>query len=129
MYEPQYFSWEEFDCPSHEGSGRANMDHDFVRMLDKCRELADVPFKITSGFRTAAHNKSLQERGFKASNNSAHLYGRAVDVAVTDSSARFKIIKAAISVGFSRIGVAKTFIHIDNMDESDNKPTGVAWLY
>lgn len=129
MYEPKYFDWSEFDSPDSLGSGAANMDHNFVQLLDQCRERAGVPFKISSGFRSVAYNKSLQERGYKASNNSAHLYGRAVDVTVGDSSTRFKIIKAAMEVGIKRIGIAKSFIHLDNMDESDNKPTGVAWLY
>ena len=127
MYEPKYFNWSEFDSPDIEGSGRANMSVDFVKLLDSIRGEVGIPFKVTSGFRSASYNEDLRQRGYSASKTSAHLLGRAVDVACTDSRTRYKIVKAAISHG-CRVGVAKSFVHIDNCSEADGKPVAL-WTY
>ena len=37
------------------GSGEA-MDKEFLSRLDQARSLADIPFRITSGYRSEAHN-------------------------------------------------------------------------
>ena len=51
----KYFTLDEFDCPSHEGSG-VNMDSSFLAKLEEAREIAGIPFRITSGYRTKEHN-------------------------------------------------------------------------
>ena len=117
--ELRYFNINEFDSPDAPGSG-ANMDADFLRMIDVARGIAGIPFKINSGFRTVARNKSVG-----GTSNSSHLKGMAADIHCTDSVSRLKIVNAAFSVGFTRIGIAKTFIHIDN---DDSKPSA-CWLY
>lgn len=126
MYDPKYFSLSEFDSPDLPHSGRANMDATFLQMLDSARDKAGIPFKITSGYRTAEYNQSLKDRGYKASPNSSHLKGLAVDVSATDSATKYKIIEAAISVGINRIGIASTFVHLD-IDR--DKPANVIWTY
>jgi len=68
-----------------------------------------VPFAITSGYRCAAHNARV---GGKS--NSAHTRGRAADVRTSDSRTRYLVIRAALEAGFTRIGIAKTFIHLDD---------------
>ena len=98
-----------------------NMDIKFLHELDKAREIAGVPFVINSAFRTPEHNAKIG-----GSPNSSHMRGLAVDISVTDSRQRFIILNALIQVGFNRIGIAKTFIHVD-MDE--NKSGEVVWLY
>lgn len=114
----KYFSIEEFACPL---TGEADMDADFLSMLDKARGIAGIPFVITSGFRSVEHNKSV---GGKP--NSAHLYGYAADIAVPNSRARFTIIESLIKAGFTRIGVANSFIHVDS---DPSKPQEVMWYY
>ena len=122
----KYFDISEFDSPDLPSSG-INMDSGFLQLLDECRETAGIPFKITSGYRTKEYNQSLKDRGYKASKNSAHLKGFAVDIAATDSVTRHKIISAALSVGINRIGVAKTFVHLDTDPE---KPAqNCIWTY
>ena len=54
-----YFSLSEFDCPSLDGSG-VNMDSQFLTKLESAREIAGIPFKITSGYRTKEYNEDLQ---------------------------------------------------------------------
>ena len=120
----KYFTFKEFDSPNEPGSGK-HMDRDFLELLDTAREEAGIPFKITSGFRTHAYNKDLIERGYQASPNSSHLKGCAADIACGNSEQRSIIIRALINVGFTRLGISKTFIHVDN---DPGKPDAV-WLY
>jgi len=121
----KYFKINEFDSPDAIGSGE-NMDKEFLSRLDQARSIADTPFKITSGFRSEAYNRSLLERGYKASKDSSHLKGLAADIACTDSVSRYKIITSLLKAGFNRIGIADSFIHVDN---DPDKATGVIWTY
>ena len=98
-----------------------NMDLDFLQQLDEAREYADIPFKITSAYRTPEHNEKIG-----GVPNSSHLKGLAVDISISNSNMRFVVLKALIMAGFTRIGVAKTFIHVDaDLDKSQE----VAWTY
>lgn len=117
--ELRYFEISEFDSKDLKGSG-TNMNPEFLQMIDQARAVAGIPFKINSGFRTVARN---QMAGGKS--NSSHLKGMAADIACTDSISRLKIITAALSVGFRRVGVHSKFIHIDN---DDTKPAA-CWVY
>lgn len=116
----KYFSISEFDSPDVKGSGNS-MDEDFLEMIDKAREIADIPFKINSGFRTVEHNRKVG-----GVSGSSHLLGLAADIAVKDSRHRSIIVNACIEAGFTRIGVAKSFIHVDN---DMYKTQDVMWVY
>mgnify|MGYP003140481452 CR=1 FL=1 len=105
----KYFTHSEFDSPDEAGSGK-NMRDDFLEMLDFAREEAEIPFKITSGFRTEAYNKDLRDRGYQASPNSSHLKGCAADIACGNSLKRSIMVRALVEVGFTRLGISKTFI-------------------
>jgi len=121
MSDLQYFRLEEFDSPDEPGSGR-RMCGDFLFMLDEARDIARVPFRITSGVRSVSHNKAVG-----GTENSSHLRGKAADIACTDSATRFRIVAALLAVGFNRVGIGASFIHCDNDDEI--KTPGVVWLY
>ena len=121
----KFFHLSEFDSPDVEGSGK-NMKLDFVRKLDEAREVAGVPFRITSGYRTKEYNEQLKKKGYKASTNSAHLKGLAADIATPNSQIRYKILSALIRVGFNRIGIGKTFLHADT---DQTKTPEVCWHY
>lgn len=121
----KYFKYSEFDSPLQQGSGQL-MDAGFLYMLDNARHIADVPFEITSGFRIEADIERLEKEGYKVSKNSSHLKGVAADIACTDSITRYVIIDALLKAGFTRIGIAKTFIHVDNdLDKAQN----CIWTY
>ena len=97
-----------------------NMDEDFLSKLDEAREFAGIPFSINSAYRSSEHPLSIKNP------SSSHIKGLAVDIKATDSTTRFKIIEALISVGFTRIGIADTFIHVD-MDF--DKRQDIIWTY
>ena len=115
----KYFTLDEFDCPSLPNSGK-NMDSSFLAKLEEAREIAGIPFKITSGYRTKAHNEEVG-----GVPNSSHLIGVASDIAVSSGSERYTILNALIKAGFKRIGVAKTFIHCD----TDPNKSNSVWTY
>ena len=121
-----YFTEKEMKC---KGTDECLMDEKFMEKLECLRECYDRPMIITSGYRSQAHNSAIG-----GSPNSAHVQGRAVDVAVTGSDA-YDLIRLAIEHKFTGIGVAqrgahnKRFIHIDDMDDSDRSPRPTVWSY
>jgi len=120
-----HFELSEFDSPDHIGSG-VNMDKQFLRMLDNARGIAGIPFHITSGFRTAERNEKVGGSLPSAKGKgSSHLYGYAADIGCLDSRNRERIINALVLAGFRRIGIASTFIHVDNDPDKNN----AVWLY
>ncbi len=114
-----HFDEKEFICNC--GCDEVSMDSGFIDLLEKARVLARIPFKITSGFRCPQYNERVG-----GVDGSAHTVGKGSDIFARDSNARLKIVKAVIEAGFTRIGLAETFIHVDNDEE---KPAGVMWLY
>lgn len=115
-----HFEMNEFDSPDIKGSS-SMMKEDFLNLLDDARGIAGVPFVITSGYRTPAHNKEVGGVW-----DSAHTKGRAADISVSSGSQRWLIIDALIKVGFNRIGISHNFIHVDN---DPSKPENVIWTY
>jgi uncharacterized protein YcbK (DUF882 family) len=120
-----HFELSEFDSPDEIGSGKL-MDAAFLQMLDDARGIAGIPFRITSGFRTPSHNAyvggvqpSLKSKG------SSHLFGYAADIACNNSADREVILNSLIRAGFRRIGIANSFIHVDN----DPDKNAAVWLY
>ena len=116
----RYFNYSEFDSPDVQGSGQM-MDKTLLEMLDEVRDKFDKPIHITSGFRTPAHNEAVG-----GVETSSHLKGLAVDIACKKSQDRFDLINCLLDIGFSRIGIADTFIHAD-IDQT--KAQGVMWTY
>jgi len=113
------FELNEFSSPDLPNSG-INMHFVFLDKLDKARTEAGIPFKINSGYRTENHNKKVKGKFL-----SSHLIGRAADIHCTDSRSRWIIVKALINQSFSRIGIANTFIHVDD----DPDKSACVWLY
>ena len=110
-----YFKMEEFACPC---CNENNISMELVELLDQARGIAEVPFKINSGFRCEKHNEAVG-----GSSRSLHKRGRAADIHVGDSIARYKILGALFKVGMPRVLIYKTFIHADIADEDVSKET------
>lgn len=97
-----------------------NMSKEFLFVLDEAREIAGIPFIINSAYRSPEHPLSIKNP------SSSHIKGLAVDIKATDSKTRFKIVQSLLKVGFTRIGIADTFIHVDlDLDKTKN----VIWTY
>ena len=118
MARKNYFTMEEEWCPCCQSGG---LLPDFRDKLNKARELAGIPFVLNSAFRCTEHNKDVG-----GSCTSSHLVGCAVDIRCTNSRSRWLIIQALIAVGFNRIGIAKSFIHVD--DDMTKEPN-LIWEY
>ena len=113
------FSLEEFECPCDNcGLSLAN---DLVLKLQVLRSRVG-PLNINSGLRCPDYNAKIG--GVKSS---YHLTGEAVDIDTSKwaGSRKFELIEAAIQIGFTGIGIAKTFIHLDI--RSDRDPA--VWTY
>ena len=116
------FSSHEFRCRC----GRIDcdappMDQRFITMLQDCRSIVGVKFKINSGSRCLYHN--FQVDGAK---NSQHLFGKAADIQVTHGLIKYKIVETAIALGFGGIGIARGFVHLDNRSPELNESL---WCY
>ena len=118
------FDSSEFTCRC--GCGVCNVDSEFIKKLQRAREIADIPFRISSGCRCAPHNVEVG-----GELDSDHLTTESVsckgcDIFCFISRDRYKIIKAAISAGFTRIGVKEKIVHLG---ENPENPQNVLWLY
>jgi uncharacterized protein YcbK (DUF882 family) len=115
----KYFIKEEFTCDGKNCFDKVNKKS--LSKLDLAREFAGIPFTITSSWRSKSYNMEIG-----GANNSAHLRGTAFDIACMSSHQRMVIVSALLEAGFTRIGIAKTFIHADDDIEL---PQEVIWLY
>lgn len=108
----KYFKEKEYACKC--GCGKSDISEKLLSMLDELREKCNMPLIINSGLRCENHNSKSN-----GSPTSSHVLGLAVDIKAVSSQDKFTIVKNAIDVGFKRIGVYSSFIHLD-IDE--NKP-------
>lgn len=113
----KYFTIDEFACQE---TGENEIKPEFVERLDALRDACGFPFTVTSGYRSPRH--SIESK--KPNGPGQHASGIAADIAVTGGHQRFIIINNAIQLGFTGIGVAKGFIHVDTRDT-----TPMAWCY
>lgn len=117
----KYFKLDEFACSCGCGRHEGKMDDQFLFMLDDARGLCGIPFKITSGYRCPAYNKTVGGK-----KNSAHLKGLAADLSVPNDEARILMVQALLDAGFERFGIGKNFIHADN---SQTLASPRMWVY
>lgn len=121
----KYFKPHEFDSKDRDGSGVGThkfMDARVVLAIDEIREIRGKKINLNSAYRTSAHNKAV-----KGAPHSAHLNGLALDVDTIGWTERERIdlILYARQKGFTGIGIAKTFIHID----MKNRGHLASWIY
>lgn len=113
-----YFRMNEFACKC---CGRVIIDKELVAKLERAREIAGVPFVITSGYRCPNHNVEVN-----GAPRSAHMKGLAADIMVDSDATRMKIVKACIAAGFIRMGVGDRLVHVD---VDPNKSQDLMWVY
>lgn len=86
-----------------------DMNLAFMDKLLFAQKLCGKKFHITSAYRSVAYEKSKGRNG-----RSAHCLGLAVDISTRDSKSRYLVVSALINAGFNRIGIGKTFVHVDD---------------
>lgn len=90
-------------------------------LLDKLRSmqaLCGFRFTINSGFRPKYWEL---KHGRNGSSSHSKCPGLAVDISTVDSHTRYKVVCSACAVGVPRIGIGKTFVHLD-IDETKAHP-------
>ena len=96
-------------------------------MLDLIQEARNElgPLSINSGFRCSTHNAAVSSTG----PNGPHTTGNSIDIGVKNSQHRKQLIDW-FATKVTGLGIAKSFIHIDNLtadDGFDMRPN--AWKY
>ena len=118
-----WFKPEEFYCKC----GRVQCDASktvSIQLLDKLdcmRESYGRAISVNSGLRCAYWNR--KQGGVPGSE---HETGEGADLACSDSNSRWKLITIALAVGFRRIGIGKTFLHVG---VSHTHEQDVVWTY
>jgi uncharacterized protein YcbK (DUF882 family) len=84
------------------------MDPALLEKLQALRDSYGKGIVISSGFRCEAHNKQLG-----GVPQSLHLVGKAVDCMTVSGDERYVFIKKAMELGFTGIGIASRFVHLD----------------
>ena len=112
----KYFKIEDFACQE---TGKNHISEGFVHRLDELREACGFPFIVTSGYRDTTHSAERHK-----DKGGWHTKGLAADIRIYHAEDRFKIVQKAIEMGFTGIGIAKTFVHVDVRDT-----TPVIWSY
>jgi len=116
-------------CGGH-CKGAAKISADLMGRLQQMRDTIGGPIRITSGVRCRKHTES------RTRPTSSHVpndlgdgegrCGHAVDIAAGTSYRRFRLLDAALAAGFTRIGIGKSFLHLDN---DLRKSQDVIWDY
>ncbi len=113
-----------FDSPDIPGSGNC-MDRRLLFMLQQLEARTGYPIFswINSGARSPSHNRKVG-----GVSNSSHKIPicKAVDIKAPSRFIRNHLVATGRDVGFKRIGVGRTFVHLD---VDDLKSQYVAWGY
>lgn len=112
----RYFDISEFSCQE---TGQNGMDKEFLKKLDTLRGICGFPFVITSGFRSVNHSIEIAK-----DKPGRHTEGIAVDIKCTNGAQRYTLVVEAILAGFTGIGIADSFVHLDT-----RASTPVIWNY
>ncbi len=117
-YITKNFKKKEFSCAC---CGLDNIEQELVEKLQELRMEYGSPMNITSGVRCRSHNRAIG-----GAENSSHLFSVAADVAMDDAILRHRFIRTALAMDWKRVGIAKTFVHLD-IDTRKTSP--VIWTY
>ncbi len=103
----EYFKDEELMCPCGCGTMPSQRS---VEMLYALRILIRTPLRITSAARCVDHNADVG--GVRTS---AHIHGKAFDISSNGGVIEYGLIRIALLVGFSGVGINNNnFVHVDN---------------
>lgn len=111
------FSLDEFNCRV---TGENRMEQAFLDQLDALRTACDFPFIITSGFRHPLEHPIEAAKVVPGT----HAQGIAADIKIKGSHQRYRVVSEAMKLGFTGVGVASNFVHVDTRGTEP-----ILWLY
>jgi len=114
-----YFQDYEIQCKC--GCGFILIVPSFLAKINGLRQIVSQPLTVNSWCRCGPHNAFVG-----SSVTSSHRKGLAVDLNTPTEYIKYCVLLAAGHEGFRGVGVAKTFIHLDN---DPGKPFGRFWVY
>ena len=118
------FKKEEFDCRH---TGKNEMKHETMLLLQQLRELYDKPITIVSGYRDRLHPSEAMK-----ALPGTHNMGLACDIRVRGSDAH-RLLKFAMALNFSGIGISQKgkhrFIHLDIATKDEVPLRPAVWSY
>ena len=114
------FTFSEMVCKE---TGECDMDEAFMDSLQELRVRVEEKLRVTSGFRSIFHSIEADKR-FPG----AHPKGMAADI-LAAGGLKHKILEHAFQMGFTGIGIAPGFIHLDRMDETFHAHRPTVWCY
>ena len=85
------------------------MDSKLLGMLDALRAEYGFPIQLTSSYRSPDHPIEAAK-----DKPGEHAHGCAVDIVCVGGEATLRLVKAALKIGFLRIGISrkKNFVHL-----------------
>ena len=99
----------EYAC--RDGSVTVLIDKRLSEGLQRIRDRVGLPVYIRSAYRNWEHNRSVG-----GAEHSQHMLGTAADIEVSGLSGD-KLARIAREEGFTGIGIADTWVHVDVRDE------------
>lgn len=103
-------------------SSPLQVDSLLLRLMQDFENEHKYRLTILSAFRSVEHEIKKGRDG-----SSSHCLGKAVDIYVENSYWRYLLIKHFLRNGINRIGVYKTFIHVDCALAKDGKTPNIIW--
>lgn len=100
------------------------MDEGFLVQLEGLQVACGFALDFSSGFRCPEHNKAVGGEP-----HSLHPLGRAADCRVAGGVQRYKLVQCAIDMGLKGIGIAATYVHVDDRDWEHPEGEPVMWTY
>lgn len=120
----KYFTEDELKC-TH--CGKSGMDADFMVKIETLRDQLGFPFPVNSAYRCPEHPIEARK-----SSPGAHSTGHAIDIGVRGKEA-YRLLEAALDVGLTGIGInqkgGSRFIHLDDIENSTDRPRPTIWSY
>ncbi len=121
----KYFTEDELVC-TH--CGRSGMDETFMKRIDELRDQLGFPFPVNSAYRCPEHPIEARK-----SSAGAHSTGHAIDIGVQGEKAHM-LLDAALQAGLTGIGINQKgssgrFIHLDDIENSPERPRPTVWSY
>ena len=119
-----FFSSAETKCKC--GCDIDNVASQLLNKLDHTRSIYGEAITLSSCCRCIDHNDAVGGSPTSSHITTSQSKSTAADIVCKDSEARYGLITALLEAGFTRIGIADGFLHVD---VDNRKSPNVIWTY